>query len=402
MRFEAESGSEEPQIAKSEDFSIVLGGPLFQILRRAHLSDDALRLVRQRVVVIALLAWLPLLLLTTLEGTAFGATVAVPFLLDVEVYTRFLLAMPLLIVAELIVHRRMRHLVQLFHERKLIPENSEPAFQAAIASAFRFRNSLWPEVALIGLVYGLGISLLWRHYLFLDANTWYATKAAGSTPSLAGVWYLCLSLPMFQFLLCRWYLRFFIWARFLWQVSRIDLSLVPTHPDRVGGLGFLSNAAYAFLPVLVAHGVLLSGVVGNRIYYLGATLADFKYEILALVVFLMLLVLGPLLVFSPQLAAAKRAGLREYGTLAEQYIRQFDEKWLRSGTPRNELLGSGDVQSLADLNNCFEVVRTMRVVPIDKDSIIQLGIATALPFSPLVLTMLPFEEILKKLLGILL
>ena len=77
--------------------------------------------------------------------------------------------------------------------------------------------------------------------------------------SMAGWWHALVSVPMFQFLLLRWYFRVFIWARFLWRMSRINLKLVPTHPDRVGGLGFLTNVVYAFTPVLLAHGVLLVG-----------------------------------------------------------------------------------------------------------------------------------------------
>ena len=230
------------------DFSLVLGGPLFQLLRRAHLSDDALMLVRQRIIVIALLAWLPLLVLSALEGQLLGGSAAVPFLLDVEVHIRFLVAMPLLIIAELVVHQRMRPLLQQFLERNLIPENAMPRFEAAIASAFRLRNSVLAEVLLIAFVYGVGILIVWRHYMALDAATWYATPSAeGSKLSLAGMWYGYVSLPIFQFLLVRWYFRLFIWARFLWQVSRIELSLVPTHPDRVGGLGFLSSTVYAFV-----------------------------------------------------------------------------------------------------------------------------------------------------------
>ena len=92
----------------SRDFSLVLGGPLFQLLRRAHLSDDALMMVRQRIIVISLFAWLPLLVLSALEGQSLGGSVAVPFLLDLEVHIRFLVALPLLIIAELVVHQRMR------------------------------------------------------------------------------------------------------------------------------------------------------------------------------------------------------------------------------------------------------------------------------------------------------
>jgi hypothetical protein len=386
-----------------ENFSLVLGGPIYQLLRRSHLTDDALGHVQQRIIVISLFCWLPLLVLSALEGNVLGGRAAVPFLLDVEVYTRFLLATPLLIAAELVVHQRMRFVVKQFLERRLIPENAMKRFDAAIASVFRLRNSVLAEVLLFVFVYVFGVLIVWRHYIAIDTTTWYATpSAAGPKFSLAAMWFGYVSLPIFQFLLCRWYFRIFIWTRFLWQVSRIDLSLVPTHPDRVGGLGFLSNTVYAFIPLLIAHGALLAGVLGNRIYYLGATLPSFMLEVVILVMFLMCVVLGPLLVFAPQLAQAKRLGLREYGTLAERYVREFDVKWLRGGAVADEpLVGSGDIQSLADLGNSFEVVRTMRIAPFTKETIIQLGVATVAPIAPLLLTMMPLEEILKKLLGIL-
>lgn len=385
------------------DFSLVLGGPLFQLLRRAHLSDDALMLVRQRIVVIALLAWLPLLALSALEGQVLGGSATVPFLLDIEVHVRFLVTLPLLIVAELVVHRRMRPLLQQFRERNLIPDNAMAQFDSAVASAFRLRNSVLAEVLLIAFVYGVGILILWRHYLALDAATWYATPAAdGAKLSLAGVWYGYVSLPIFQFLLVRWYFRLFIWARLLWQVSRIELRLVPTHPDRVGGLGFLSNTVYAFAVLALAHGALLAGPLANRIFFLGATLTQFKVEIAVVVAFVLCAVLCPLLVFAPQLAEVKRRGLREYGALAERYVRDFDTKWLRGGASADEpLVGSGDIQSLADLGNSYEVVRTMRIAPVTKEAILRLGVATLAPLVPLVLTMMPLEELLKTLFGIL-
>ena len=160
------------------DFSLVLGGPLFQLLRKAHLSDDALTMVRQRITVIALIAWLPLLVLSALQGQMLRGSAAVPFLLDVELHIRFLVALPLLIIAELIVHRRMRPLLQQFLNRNLIPENAMPRFEAAVASAFRLRNSVLAEVLLIAFVYGVGILIIWRQYLALDTATWYATPSA--------------------------------------------------------------------------------------------------------------------------------------------------------------------------------------------------------------------------------
>ena len=386
-----------------QDFSLVLGGPLFQLLRRAHLSGDTLELLRRRIIIIPLLAWLPLLALTALDGLALGGSVAVPFLRDLEVHVRFLVALPLLLVAELVVHQRIRLVVKQFLERDLIPASASTRFEAAIASAFRLRNSVLVEVLLIAFVYGVGVLLIWRHYTALATATWYAVPTGeGLKLSLSGVWYGYVSLPLFQFLLMRWYLRIFIWARFLWQVSRIDLSLVPTHPDRVGGLGFLSNTVYAFIPLAVAHGALLAGLIANRIFYLGAGLVDFKIEITVVLAFLLCVVLGPLMVFAPQLAQAKRTGNREYGTLAQRYVREFDAKWLRGGAPAGEsLVGSGDIQSLADLGNSFEVVRTMRMVPLTRDAILQLTAATLAPLAPLALTLMSLEDLLKQLLGIL-
>lgn len=384
------------------DFSLVLGGPLFQLLRRTHLADDALEMVRQRIVVMALLAWLPLLLLTALEGQLIGGSAAVPFLMDAEVHIRFLVAIPLMIGAELVVHRRMRLLLRQFLERNLIPESALPRFDAAIHSAFRLRNSTLAEVLLIAIVYSLGIMVIWRNYMALDAPTWFATPtAAGPSLSLAGYWYAYVGMPIFQFLLLRWYFRLFIWSRFLWQVSRIELNLVPTHPDRTGGLGFLGGTVYAFIPLLMAHGAIVAGNLANRIFYLGANLTDFKGEIAVMVAFLMCVVFGPLLAFTLQLAEAKRTGKREYGTLAQRYVRAFDAKWLRGGAPADEpLLGSADIQSLADLGSSYEVVQTMSTTPVTRDAVLRLAAAVVVPIVPLVLTMMPWEDLLKKLLGI--
>jgi len=212
-----------------------------------------------------------------------------------------------------------------------------------------------------------------------------------------------VSLPIFQFLLFRWYFRLSVWARFLWQVSRIKLSLVPTHPDRTGGLGFLAKTVYAFSLLAVAHGALIAGQFANRIFHLGASLPEFKMEVAVLLVFILCIVIGPLLVFGTQLAQAKRTGGREYDTLAQRYVREFDAKWLRGGAPADEpFVGSGDIQSLADLGNSLEVVRSMRIVPVTKEAILQLAAATVAPIVPLALTMMPLGELLKKLFGVLL
>jgi hypothetical protein len=379
----------------------MLGGPLYQLWRRTGLTGDALELCRRRIIVLTALAWVPLLLLSIVEGYAWGG-VTLPFLYDIELHARLLLAMPLLILAELSVHRRLRSTVEQFVERGLIPDSDRAAFDAALASSMRLRNSIRAEVLLLAVVYLVGVGLLWRRQMALPVPSWHGALDNGIwRPSLAGWWLGLVSLPLFQFLLLRWYFRLFIWARFLWQVSRIELNLMPTHPDRSGGLGFLATVSRTFAPLLLAQGVLLAGLMANRIFYAGATLPQFKVELIGLVAVMILAVLGPLLAFTRQLEAAQRAGSRKYGVLAQRYMREFDRKWVRGEVPPEEpLLGSSDIQSLADMGNSYEVVKDMRWIPFTLSTVLQLAIITLIPVLPLGLTMLSLEELLDRMLKV--
>jgi hypothetical protein len=293
--------------------------------------------------------------------------------------------------------------VEQFLLRGVVRDDDRPRFDAIKASTMRWRNSIAVEVALIVLVVTVG-RYLWREQLALSVDTWYARVGAGARPlTLAGRWFAFVSVPLFQFMLLRWYYRLFLWARALWLVSRLDLHLVPTHPDRCGGLGFLGTGSYAFSTLLFAQGALLSGTIAGRIFFEGEVLTAFRVEIAGLLVLLVLVVLGPLLVFAPRLLATKRQGLRDYGLLATSYTREFEQKWVSGAAPPGEpLVGSADIQSLADLANSFDVVRRMRPVPFGADALLQLGLATALPVAPLVLTMIPLEELVRRLLTALL
>jgi hypothetical protein len=397
--------SEHPHIFSPHeppDFSLVLGGPLYQLLIRTHLEDSALGHLKKRIIVITFLAWLPLMLLSLIAGKAWGG-VGLPFLYDIETQIRFLVALPLLIVAELLVHQRLRLVVGQFIERDIITEEVLPRFKEVIASAMKMRNSVAIELILLILIFVGG------HYLWsamsgitkIGTGTWYAVATNGNTHiSPAGYWYIFISRPLFQFIFIRWYFRLFIWARFLYQSSRLDLKLIPTHPDRAAGLGFLGVSIMAFAPLLMAHGALVAGLMANPIFFAGAKLIDFKMEIVGGVLFLLLILLGPMLVFSPCLMRAKRTGLREYGILASRYVSEFDLKWVRGNAAADgQFIGSGDIQSLADLGNSFQVIREIRPFPFGRDTVIQLVVITLLPVSPLVLTMIPLEELLNKLLG---
>jgi hypothetical protein len=388
--------------ADSADFSLVLGGPLYQLFLRSGLARPPLGLLQRRVLALPLLTWLPLLVLSTIEGQALAGS-RLPFLQDLEAQARFLLALPLLIVAEVVVHQRLAPAVRLFVEKGIVRPEDGKRFDAILASTMRLRNSVAIEVVLIAFVLSAG-HYLWREQIAIRADTWYAVQTPqGLTLSLAGQCYAWFSLPVFQFILIRWYYRILLWGQFLWRVSRLDLDLRPAHPDRAGGLGFLGTGTYAFAPLLLGQSVIVSAMIAGRILHEGAQLPAFKYELAGALVLALLQALGPLLVFLPALLAAKRRGLREYGLLADRYVREFERKWLHGGAaPDEAFVGTADIQSLADLGNGFAMVREMRAVPFGKETLLQLLLVTALPMLPLALTLFPLDELIRRVLGVLL
>src|SRR5436190_9752570 len=390
-----------PPAPGETDFSLVLCGALDRLLRRARLSNAALGLAHRRVAVAVLIMWVPLAALTALQGGISGPG-EVAFIKDIGAHLRFLVVAPMLILAELVVHHRLRPIVEQFSVRRLVRPDQEARFNAALAEALRWRNSLLAEVVMIILVVGAGGLFTLRRYETLGGEGWYASAADSGRLSAAGLWLVLVSLPLLQFLLLRWYYRLGIWARFLWHVSRLDLDLNVTHPDKAGGIGFLAWSLLAFAPVAAAHGMLFSGMLADRIFFHGAILTQFQLEIAGGAAVLVLVFVGPLLVFVPMMARVKRLGLVGYGALGQDYVRGFREKWLTPGRPPAEepLVGSADLQSLADLGNSFGVAEQMRLAPIKPTGLVVFVLAYLAPIAPLALTMVPAKVLFEKLIGL--
>src|SRR6201993_5246208 len=386
-------------VEEQHDFSLVLGGPIFQLFRKAHLEGNHLELLRRRIVIITVFVWLPLLLLSAFASPA-GHAGRLSFLRDVEVHARFLIALPVLIGAELLVHLRMRPVVRRFVERRIVLPRDLPRFESAIQSAIRLRNSIPIELGLLLAVYSFGLWFL-PNRVGLDSSTWYANSGGRWNLTPAGFWYVFVSIPIVQFILLRWYLRLFIWFRFLWQVSRMGINLIPIHPDRCGGLAFLGKSAYAFGPILFAQGAMLAGLVASRVLYRGESLTSFKLQIGGFIAFFVLAILGPLLMFTPGMARAKSKGLGDYGLLAPRYAPTSEQKGIcRYPAPPEEFLGAADIQSLADLGNSYAFVREMRAVPFGLEDVSRLAIATAAPLLPLLLTIFSPEELIMRIIKV--
>ena len=387
------------QPSDNNEFSLMLGGPLYQLYLRTGMAGPPLTLLPRRLFFFPLLTWIPPFLFSLHDGTLIHG-VEVPFLHDITVHARFLVALPLLLFAELFAHQIMKPIADQFIARGLIAPDDQPRYKSIMASAMRLRNSALIEILLLILCFTAG------HQLWLSVSsiktTWYSMPGPnGPQLTPAGLWYGWISMPVFQFIFFRWLYRILIWIRFLWQISRLKLRLLVTHPDRAGGLGFLDASVAAFSPIVMAQGAVIAGLMAGRIFFEGATLASFKMEVVSLVLFQLLIVLGPLCIFFKQLSEARRKGLRKYGELATHYMEAFDRKWTagQAGVG-DKILGSGDIQSLADMGNSFRTAAEMRSFPFGQKEILQVVVATLLPICPLILTVVPLEQLISKLLGI--
>jgi hypothetical protein len=272
-----------------------------------------------------------------------------------------------------------------------------PSFDRAIARVAKWRESLLADLIILGLAF-TGAWLFTPETLAGEAiATWRSPNAAGTGVgvSLTGLWYRVVASPILLYFWYRWLWRLIVWASFLWTVSRLKLDLVATHADKAGGLGFLGTAHTALGIFAFALSSVLSGEAAFLILFQQADIETFKVPYFALLVIVELIFLGPLLVFIPILARTRRAWLSEYGVLVDQYNRGFHEKWVAGKPPEGEvLLGSSDIQSLADLGNSFRYIEEMRPIPFSLRTIAQLAIVTSLPCVPVVLLVLPIEKLI--------
>lgn len=378
-------------------FSLTEGGPGSALMKRLHLVRPELGTGSARTALILMaLTWLPLLVLCLLEGLAFSG-VKVPFLYDIAAHTKFLLAIPVLVLAEIPVGVRVRQLVRHFVAAHLIREDELVKFGETISDVSHFRDSHVAEMAILILAYLATYKAL-SSFTFHNGGNWFM-PVPGQGLSPVGYWYAFVALPIFQFLIFRWIYRMVVWGRFLWNISKFDLLLTPTHPDAAGGLAFLGKALIPFGVVLFALSAVVSSAIAEQILFNGGRLQDYQWSYLALFVFALIVFAGPMLIFVPKLLALKQRGMMEYGTLGSEYTQAFHRRWVEKSQPTEEpLLGTADIQSLADLGNSFEIIRKMRALPVAASDFIAMVLPGLIPVLPLVATVMPLGEILKSLL----
>ena len=370
-------------------FSLVRGGPFYRLVRALRLGrDDGFDVFRQGFV-FACASWGPFAFLAIGQRLWTGSWD--PLVLDLAVHVRLLVVIPLLVASE-----QALHLFTTRCTRRLIEDGYATVETAApaIARATRWRDAWFPEIALLVVSIAAGQAVLWK------ASSSGVMFGAWGTSAISAVrvWYAGFALPLVEFLMLRMAWRWTIWFVFLWDISRLDLIPSALHPDERGGLSFFAEPARGFAVAGGAVGALLAGVWGGELLS-GATKLAALTPVFWLVVLAAIVTnLGPLLVFSPCLFRARLAAVEEYDSFALVYTRAFHHKWIEVGGTEG-LLGTSDIQSMADLAHTLEIIHKMRVVPFDTRDIVIVAAAMALPMLPLILASVPLPELIRRILG---
>jgi len=358
------------------------------------------RTILVRALVAILVAWVPLAVLSAVEGLAIGPTRRESFLFDVAAYARFLIALPLLILAERVALPLLGHIVRHLARPELLPASERPRYEALVALASRLVRSPLAAMAMIALAYGATLQAAQAAYP-ADVATWVTPTAAGDRAlSLAGMWRTFVSQPLYVVLVLMWLWRAAVWGIFLRKVSRLDLQLVASHPDHMGGLQFVMASLKGFAPVAFALAVGIAGGIASRVLVEGTRVTEFAPVVGVVVAVLLVLFVGPLFALRKPLKRVRTRAIFSYGRLASGVGYHFEREWLRPGEDvPADALQAQEFSVTTDLYSLVANANTVKGVPIDLKGVVPLIVATLLPFVPLALFEMPLAQLLKLLVG---
>jgi hypothetical protein len=373
------------------------GGPPRRLQRSLGLIKPDDPRIARRAELAVLVGWAPLVVLAIVESLILRNHVAASFFSDFAVHARSLIAAPLLILAERDCIPRLGRVARHFVDAGLIRERDLERFDAAIVSTQRLLDSKLSELTVVVLAYGVALTLL----LNVPPDqfpAWQRSESGSNSFSLARWWHLLVSMPLLFLLLLGWLWRVILWGRFLWLTSRLDLRLIPGHPDLAGGLMFVSYSLRGFWLLSFALGAIAAGPVANRAVHNGVPLSSFADIGIGLVALVLILFVGPILVFMRRLIEARRRGSFEYGALAGEVGRQFERKWLNRAAGVDD--GALDVPDFSSTTDLFQIVANayeIKGIPLRLVFLVPLVVAALLPFVPVLLMVMPLKEIIKDL-----
>ncbi|MDB4965240.1 MAG: hypothetical protein JWN44_929 [Myxococcales bacterium] len=351
--------------------------------------NDERRLLR-RAVALAALTWLPLAAVAGIER-ALGGGIE-PLFKDLAVHARLLIAVPLLSVAEALSKRYREDVLRRLIEEEYVADRR--SLERITQSCYRWLSSPAVWVLIIAAALSMGQAIFWG--IISATGPVMGAKLERLPHGPGGIWYTWVALPVFYVLIARVLLRWAAWTATLFQIARLPLRMVATHPDSAGGIHFVTRPSAAMAVTALATSSVLAASWGTEIALGGASAHSFLEPFAVWVLVLLLVTFGPFLLLSPRLVQTKRTGRREYGKLATLYSRRFHQRWIEA-PPDVTLLGSADIQSLADMGGSFRLIREMRIVPFGYEDILRVLIPTLLPMIPLALTAVPLSKLLSQL-----
>jgi hypothetical protein len=340
-----------------------------------------------------LVTWAPLAVLAAIEGHALAGAPGQSLLLDFEAHARYLVAAPLFLVAASLYLPELASTVRAFLDSGLIAERDLSRYDALCASTRRLLNSRIMEAGILLVTYLIAAGA--SPTLSADGATWGTT--ADGRLLWAGWWRLLVSQPLFIGLWLIWLWRLLLWVRFLGTVARLDLRLVASHPDRLGGLRFVLIPLRGFSILAFALGAVAAGTVGEAVIVDGQELTQYSLFVGLQTLTVIVAFAGPLLLLSRPLQRLKDQGIVEYGRLASRLGRRFEARWIRSGDPHvpPEVLSAPDFSATVDSYGIVAGARDINLMVLDVRHVVMMAAATLLPYAPVVLAVMPLDQVLE-------
>jgi hypothetical protein len=372
-------------------YSLLRGGPVYRISQASGL-DRANRPTAPLVALFLLLFLVgPMVIGAALDGTLVSG-VTIPLLHDYSIWARFVIAVPLLILAAPMADERLWRAIK--HLQGLVDETDRERFEGVLAQMRRWRDANTPELLLF--VGSVGAAYVIPVLGLADATSDW--RGSAGAMSFAAIWLQWVAMPVIRFLVLLWMWRLLLWTVLLFRFSRFRLDLHAAHPDLRGGLAFLGYAQTAFLVLPLVGGITLAGTLSMDIQYFGVALKNLRFVMGGYIVLGVVLMATPLLLLMPRLAALKRTSLLAYGALGTDCAEGFEDKWLgRARGGAAPILEAGDSSALCDLTGVYATVSNMATIPLQRFILIQFVIASALPMLPVVLMTMPINELLAKI-----
>ncbi len=390
--------TESERVAPDTSFSLVAGGPFYLILRRLGLiGADQLTTLRTAAV-LALLAWLPPALLAVAQSLVDSGYHGWGYFADLTVPTRYLIAIWAMVATERYADSRFKILGRQFRDAGLLSRDSLPRYEAALAIADR-RSSSWIAEGIIVAVAIVHSGVIMGVVISLSGSSWEGAMVGGQAQlSWAGTLVRYVSNPLFLFLTLRWIWWFLVWGGLLFRISRLPLHLIPAHPDRAAGLGFLAVYPSVFSGFSFALSCVISSAILKDLTLEQRPPEIVWFAIAAWLALNLMLFLGPLLIFAKPLFAARERALLEYGRMATRQHVTMHRKW--TGKPEDESpADSPALPSTGELNTTIQSIREMGYTPVNRMAVTQIVIAAGLPLLPVVLTLVPLDNLIKWALG---